>query len=121
MQGRIFGPKRDEETEEFRKLDNKELNDLYSLPNIILMIKSGGMGWEGHLVYIGERRGPYRVLVGIPKGKRPLGRQRHRWEDNIKMDLQEVDVEAWTGLLWRENHVNMVPRYCVHFFHLFLR
>ena len=104
---RIFGPKRDQETEEWRKLHDEELNVLYSSPNSILMIKSRRMNWEGHVAYMGERRGPYRVLVGIPEGKRPLRRQRHRWEDNIKMDLQEVecrtmdwiDLDRWRALV----------------------
>ena len=56
------------------------------------------MGW--HVAHMGERRGAYRFLVGHPEGRRPLGRPRHKWEDNIKMDLQEVEWEAWTGLIW---------------------
>jgi hypothetical protein len=72
VQGRIFGPKRDEETEEFRKLHNKELNDLYYSPNIILMINSGRMSWEGNVAYMGERRGPYRVWWGYPKERENL-------------------------------------------------
>ena len=87
---RIFGPRRDEMTEEWRKLHTEELNDLYSSPNIVRAIKSRRMRWAGHVARMGERRGVYRVLVGKPEGKRPLGRPRHRWEDNIKMDLQEV-------------------------------
>ena len=67
-----------------------ELNDLYSSPNLFLMIKSRKMRWAGHVARMGERRGLYRVLVGKRKGKRPLGRPRRRREDNIKMDLQEV-------------------------------
>jgi hypothetical protein len=86
---RIFGPKRDEVTGEWGKLYVKELNDLYS-PNIIGIIKSRRMRWSGHVAHMGESRDIYRVLVGKPEGKRPLGRPRHRWEDNIKMDLQEV-------------------------------
>ena len=58
------------------------------------------MMWAGHVARMGDRRGAYRVLVGRPDGKGPLGRRRHRWEDNIKMDFQEVGWEAWTGLLW---------------------
>ena len=81
---KIFGPKRDEVTKEWRKLHNEELNDLYSSPNIVWAIKSRRMRWAGHVVHIGEREGIYRVLVGKPEGKRPLGRLRHRWEDNIK-------------------------------------
>ena len=87
---RIFGPKRDEETGEWRKLHNEELSDLYSSTNIVRVIKSRRMRWAGHVARMGERRAAYRVLVGKPEGKRPLGRPRHRWEENIKMDLQEV-------------------------------
>jgi hypothetical protein len=84
---RVFGPKRDEVTGEWRKLHNEELNDLYSLPNIVWVVKLRRMRWAGHVAHMGEDRGVYRVLVGKPEGKRPLGRPRHRWEDNIKMDL----------------------------------
>jgi len=69
---------------------NEELSDLYSLPNIVRVVKSRRMRWARHVARKAEGRGVYRVLVGKPKGKRPLGRPRHRWEDNIKMDLQEV-------------------------------
>ena len=96
---RIFGPKRDEVTGEWRKLHNEELNDLYCSPNIVRVIKSRRMRWEGHVARMGERRGVYRVLVGKPEGKRPLGRPRRRWEDNIKMDLQEV---GYGGMDWIE-------------------
>jgi hypothetical protein len=75
---RIFGPKKDEITGEWRKLHNEELNDLYSSPNIIRMIKSGRMKWAGHVARMGEGRGVYRILVGKPEGKRPLGRPRRR-------------------------------------------
>ena len=84
---RVFGPKRDEVTREWRKLHNEKLSDLYSLPNIVRVVKSRRMRWEGHLVRMGEGRGVHRVLVGKPEGKRPLGRPRRRREDNIKMDL----------------------------------
>jgi hypothetical protein len=84
---KVFGPKRDEVTEEWRKLHKEELNNLYSSPNIVRVIKSRRMRWAGHVVRVGERRGVYRVLVGKPEGKRSLWRLRHRWEDNIKMDL----------------------------------
>jgi len=84
---RIFGPKRDEVTREWRKLHNGELNDLYCSPNIVRVIKSRRMRWAGNVARMGERRGVYRVLVGKVEGKRPLGRPRRRWEDNIKMNL----------------------------------
>jgi hypothetical protein len=86
---RVFGPKREEVTGEWRKLHNGELSDLYSLPNTVRVVKSRRMRWAGHVARMGEGRGVHRVLVGKPKGKRPLGRPRRRWEDNIKMDLQE--------------------------------
>ena len=82
--------KRDEVTGEWRKLHNEELSDLYSLPNIVRVVKSRRMRWAGHVARMGKGRGVHRVLVGKPEGKRPLGRPRRRWEDNIKMDLQEV-------------------------------
>ena len=87
---RIFGPKRDEVTGEWRKLHKEELNDLYSSPNIARVIKSRRMRGAGHVARMGEGKNVYRILVGKPKGKRPLGRPRRRWEDNSKMDLQEV-------------------------------
>ena len=90
---RRIGPKRDEVTEEWRKLYNKELNDLYSSPNIVRLMKLRRKRWAGHVAIMGERRGVYRVLVGKPEGKRPLGRPRLRWEDNIKTDLREVGLE----------------------------
>ena len=85
-----FGPKRDEVTGEWRKLHNEELHDLYSSPNIVRVIKSRRMRWAEQVALMGNRRGVYRVLVGNPEGNRLLGRPRRRWEDNIKMDLQEV-------------------------------
>ena len=87
---KVFGPKTDEVTGEWRKLHNEELNDLYSIPNIVWVVKSRRMRWAGHVARMGEDIGVNRVLVGKPEGKRPLGRPRRRWEDNIKMDLQEV-------------------------------
>ena len=87
---RIFGPKRDGVTGEWRKLHNEELNDLYSSPSILRVIKSRRMRWAGHVARMGEGRGVHKVLVGKPEGKRPLGRPRRRWKDNIKIDLQEV-------------------------------
>jgi hypothetical protein len=86
---RIFGPKRDEVTGYWSRLHNKELYAVYSLPNIIQVIKSTRLIWAGHVERIGVRRGVYRALVGKPEGRRPLGRPRRRWEDNIKMDLRE--------------------------------
>jgi hypothetical protein len=87
---RLFGPKRDEVTGEWRKLYKEELRDIYSLPNIVWVVKSRRMRWAGRVARMGERRGVHRVLVGKPEGKRPLGRPRRRREDNINMDLQEV-------------------------------
>jgi hypothetical protein len=81
---------RDKVTGEWRKLHNEELNDLYSLPNIVREVKSRQMRWAGHVACMGEDRGVHRVLVGKREGKRPLGRPRRRWENNIKVDLQEV-------------------------------
>jgi hypothetical protein len=86
---KIFGPK-GEEDGSWRKLHNDELHSLSSSPNIVKVIKSRRMRWAGHVARMGEWRGIYRVLVGKPEGKRPLGRPRRRWEDNIKMDLKEI-------------------------------
>jgi len=81
--------------------NNEELNDLYSSPNIVRVIKSRRMSWAGHVARMGEEREVYRVLLGKPEGRRALGRPRRRWVDNIRMDLQEVwDVGIWTGLGW---------------------
>jgi hypothetical protein len=85
----IFGPKRDEVMGEWRKLHNEELRDLYSSPSTIRIIKSRSMRWAGHVARMGEKRNTYRLLVGKPEGKRPLGRPRRRWVD-IRMDLGEV-------------------------------
>ena len=85
---RIFGPKRDGVTGEWRKLHNEELNDLYFSPGIVRVIKSRRMRWVGHVAHMEEGRGVHKVLVGKPEGRRPLGRPRCRWEDNIKMDLE---------------------------------
>jgi len=87
---RIFVPKRDEVTGEWRKLHNEELNYLYCSLSNIRVIKSRRMRWVGHVAHFGERRGVYRVLVGKPEGKRLLERSRCRWQDNIKMDLQKL-------------------------------
>jgi hypothetical protein len=92
---RIFEPKRDKVTGEWRKLHNEELNNMYSSPNIVLVIKSRRMRWEGHVARMAKGRDVYRVLVGKPERRRPLERPRHRWENNITMDLWEVGV--WTG------------------------
>jgi hypothetical protein len=94
---RIFGPKRDEVTGEWRKLHNEELRILYSSPNIIRQIKSRRMRWAGHVARMGEERNVYRVLMGMPKGKRPLGRPRRRWKDGIRMDLREI---GWWSVDW---------------------
>ena len=90
---RIFGPRRDKVTGEWRRLHDEELSDLYSSPSIVRVIKSRRMRWAGHVLRMGEKKGVYRLLVGKPEGKRPLGRPRRRWEDNIKIDLQEVGCE----------------------------
>jgi len=98
--GRIFGPRRDKVTGDWRRLHKEELNDLYSLPNTVRVIKWRRMKWAGHVAFMGEERGVCRVLVGKPERKRPLGRPRHRWVDNIRMDLQEVGCGYmdWIGL-----------------------
>jgi hypothetical protein len=85
---RIFGLKRDEVVGGWRKLHNEKFHYLYSSPSIIRIIKSSRMRWAGHVVHIGDKRNAYRILVGRPEGKRPLGRPRCRWEDNCKMDLR---------------------------------
>jgi hypothetical protein len=116
---RIFGPKRDEGTGEWRKLHNEELSDLYGSPNIVRVIKSRTLRWAGHVTRMEERRGVDRVLVGKPEGKRPFGRPRRRWENNIKMNLQEVgygDMD-WIDLAQDRDRlrvlVNAVMNLCV--------
>jgi hypothetical protein len=102
---RIFEPKRDEVTGKGRKLHNEELRDLYSSPSIIRIIKSRRMRRVGHVARMGEKWNAYRLLVGKPEGKRPLGRPRRRWVDNIRMDHGEVgwgDVD-WIGLAQDRN------------------
>jgi hypothetical protein len=102
---RIFGPKRDEVTGEWRKLHNEELRDLYSSQSIIRIIKSRRMRWAGHVARMGEKRNAYRLLVEKPERKRQLGRPRRRWVDNIRMGLREVgwgDVD-WIGLAQDRN------------------
>jgi hypothetical protein len=94
---RIFGPKRDEVTGEWRKLRNEELHDLYSSPSIIRIMKSRRMRWAGHVAPMGEKRNAYTLLVGKPQERRPLGRPRRRWVDNISMDLVEV---GWGDVDW---------------------
>ena len=95
----IFGAERDGVTREWRKLHNEELNDQYCSPNIFRVKKSRRIRWAGNVARMGEKRGVYTVLVGKPEGKKPLGRASHRWEDNIKMDLQEVGCG---GMGWIE-------------------
>jgi hypothetical protein len=90
---RIFGSKRDEMTGGWRKLHNEELHGLYSSPSIVRIIKARRMRWAGHVARMGEVRGAYKILVGRPEGRRPLGRPRRRWKDNIKIDLRKI----WFG------------------------
>jgi hypothetical protein len=94
---RIFGPKRDEVTGEWRKLHSEMLHILYSSPNITRQIKSRGMRWAGHVARMEKERNVYRILVGKPEEKRPLGRTRRRWEDGIGMDLREI---GWGSVEW---------------------
>ena len=116
---RILGPRKDELTVDWRKLHNEEQHDLYSSPNTVRVIKSRRMRWAGHVARMGERIGLYRVLVGKPEGKRPLVRPRHRWEDNIKMDLQAMGCGSvdWIGLAQDRDRwwalVNVVIKLCV--------
>ena len=94
---KIFGPRRDEVTGEWRGLHNEELNDLYSSPNIVRVIKSRRMRWAGHVARMGDERGVYRVLVGKPEGRRPLEIPRHRWVDNIPGGGMWVYGLDWAG------------------------
>jgi hypothetical protein len=96
---KVFGPKREEDGS-WRKLHNDELYSLYSSLNIGRMIKSRRMRWVGHVAHIGEGRGVDSILVGRPEGKRPLARPRHRWEDNVKLDLRERGIDGQTGFSW---------------------
>jgi hypothetical protein len=97
---RIFGPKRDGVMGGWKIVHNEELYNLYSSPSIIRIIKSRRMRWAGHVEQMGEKTNVYRLLVGKPEGKRPLGRLRRRWIDNIEMDLLEIGLSVvnWTGL-----------------------
>jgi hypothetical protein len=95
-----LGVKEDEVKGEWRKLHNEEIIDLYSSPNIVRVIKSRGKRLAGHIACMGAGRGVYRVLVGKPERKRLVGRPRRGWEDNIKMNLQEVGCGLWTGYCW---------------------
>jgi len=97
---RVFWPKIYEVTGEWRKLHNAELSDLFSLPNILRVVKSRRMRWAGHVARMGEGRGVHRFLVGKPEGRRPLWRPRRRREDNIKTDIQDVGrgFEDWMEL-----------------------
>jgi hypothetical protein len=94
----IFGPKRDEVTGGWRKLHNEELHDFYSSPSIIRIMKSRRMRWAGHVARMGEKNNAHRLLVGKPERKRPLGRTRRRWVDNIKIDF--LNRMVWCGLYW---------------------
>jgi hypothetical protein len=89
-----------EVTGESRKLHSGELRNLCSSPDIIRQIKSRRMRWAGHAASMGEGRNVYRVLVGKPEGKRPLGRPRRRWEDGLKLDLREIGWGVWSGFTW---------------------
>jgi hypothetical protein len=100
VQRRIFGPERDEATGDWRKLRIEELHDLHSSPSIIRIIKAMRMRWAGRVARMVEKRNAYRLLVGSPEGRGPLGRPRHRWLGTITMDLVDVgwgDVD-WIGL-----------------------
>jgi hypothetical protein len=103
---RIFGPKRDEVMGDWRKLHNEELHNLYSSPYIIRTIKSRRMRWAGHVAQTGDTRNAYRILVGKTEGKRPLGRSRRRWVDNIIIDVRERgwDVMDWIDLAQDRDH-----------------
>jgi hypothetical protein len=101
---RIFGPKR-EEDKLWRKLHNDVLHSIYSSPDIVMVIKARRMRWVRHVAHMGEGRGVYRVLVGKPEGKRPLGRPRHRWEDNIKLDLREKGIDGANWICLAQDRV----------------
>jgi hypothetical protein len=101
----IFGPKRNEDGS-WRKLHNDELHSLYSSPNILRVIKLRRKRWAGHVARMGDGRGVYRVLGGRPEGKRPLGRPRRRWEDNIKMDLMEIGIDGTNWIRLAQDRVH---------------
>jgi hypothetical protein len=109
---RIFGPKRDEMMGEWRKLHNKELHNLYSSPDIIRQVKSRRMRWAGHVAHMGGERNVYKVLVGKPEGKRPLGRPRCRWEDGIRTDLGDIGLGGvdWIRLVQDRDRWQAVVR-----------
>jgi hypothetical protein len=100
---RIFGPKRDEVTGGWRKLHNVELHGLYSSPSIVRVIKARRMRWAGHVARMGEARGVYNILVGRPEGRRPLGRPRRRWEDNIRIDRREIGFGDVDWIHWAQD------------------
>jgi hypothetical protein len=115
----IFGPKKEKVTGGWRRLHNEELHNLYTSPDIIMVIKSRKMRWAGHVVQMGEMRNAYNILVGKSEVKRPFGIPRLRWEDNIKMDLKEI---GWEGVDWIHQVqdrvqwqalMNMVMKLCV--------
>jgi hypothetical protein len=108
---RIFGAKREEDGSRI-KLHNDELHDLYSSPNIVRVITSRRMRWAGHVARMGAGRGVQRVLVERPEGKRPLGRPRRMWEDNIKMDLREIGIDGANWIRLAQNRVQW--RACVN-------
>jgi hypothetical protein len=108
---RIFGPKREEDGS-WRKLHNNELHSLWSSLNIVRVIKSRRKRWAVHVARMEEGRGVYRVLFGRPEGKRPLGRPRRRWEDNIKMDLREIGIDGANWIQLAQDRVHW--RVCVY-------
>ena len=114
---RISGPRRDEVTGECRRLHNEELNNLYPSTNIVRVIKSRRMRWAEYVARMGEERGAYRVLVGKPEGRRPVGRPTRRWVDNIRMDLQEVGCGYvdWIGLAQNRDRLRTLVSVVMNF------